>query len=66
MPLTFDHFFRAATGGNTPYDYQRRLVGGESGRTAGGDAGTPCTSRLISIPIGLGRNDGIISRHSTT
>ena len=29
MPLTFDALFHAATGGNTPYGYQRRLASGE-------------------------------------
>jgi hypothetical protein len=51
MPATFDAFFKKATAteqnrdGNAPYDYQRRL--------AGGDAGRPCDSQLISIPTGL-------------
>jgi len=46
MPATFDEFFQAATG-NTPYDYQSRLTGG--------DAGRPCESQLISLPTGLGK-----------
>lgn len=46
MPASFDEFFKAATG-NTPYNYQSRL--------AGGDAGRPCESQLISIPTGLGK-----------
>lgn len=54
MPANFSPFFRAATG-NMPYDYQRRLAYGELGRTAGGDAGRPCESQLISIPTGLGK-----------
>lgn len=66
--MTFDQFFRAATGGNTPYGYQRRLACGEHGRSAdaGGsqisdsasamrEAPFPCTSRLISIPTGPGK-----------
>jgi len=40
---TFDEFFQVATG-NTPYDYQSRL--------AGGDAGLPCESQLIVTPTG--------------
>ena len=51
MPFSFDNFFHAATG-NTPYDYQRRL--------AGGDAGTPCASQLISIPTGLGKTAAVV------
>lgn len=37
MPATFDAFFHAATAteqnpdGNIPYDYQRRLAGGDAG-----------------------------------
>ncbi len=42
MPASFEQFFQAATG-STPYDYQRRL------------AESPCESRLISIPTGLGK-----------
>lgn len=54
MPAKFSPFFRAATG-HTPYDYQCRLACGEQSRTAGGDAGRPCESQLISIPTGLGK-----------
>jgi CRISPR-associated endonuclease/helicase Cas3 len=46
MPATFAAFFRAATG-NAPYAYQVRL--------AGDTAGTPCASKLINIPTGLGK-----------
>ena len=31
MPANFSPFFRDATG-NTPYDYQRRLAGGDADR----------------------------------
>ncbi len=31
MPANFSPFFRAATG-NTPYEYQCRLAGGDVGR----------------------------------
>ena len=44
MSPTFAPIFRATTG-NIPYDYQRRL--------AGGDIGHPCDSQLIAIPTGL-------------
>lgn len=58
MPATFDEFFRAATGGNTPYDYQRRLACGERGTltdAAWFAAGIACQSQLINIPTGLGK-----------
>ena len=45
--MTFDDFFQTATGGRTPYAYQRRLAGDTSGR--------PCESQLISVPTGLGK-----------
>ncbi len=67
MPPTYDTFFQAATG-HAPYAYQRRLACGEHGRTAGGEPSqisnlssamrerpASCTSRLISIPTGLGK-----------
>ena len=44
--MTFEEFFKAATG-HAPYDYQRRL--------AGGGAGRPCESQLINVPTGLGK-----------
>lgn len=47
---TFDSFFKDATG-NLPYDYQRRL--------AGGDAGRACESLLIDIPTGLGKTAAV-------
>ena len=70
MPPRFDTFFQAATSprlageaavtpaGHTPYDYQRRLACGErDGRpeTAWLAGSAPCSSRLISIPTGLGK-----------
>ena len=51
MPTSFDAFFRIATS-NAPYDYQRRL--------AGGDAGAACSSQLIAIPTGLGKTAAVI------
>ena len=48
MPASdFDKFFTAATG-NPPYDYQGRL------------AGSPCESRLINIPTGLGKTAAVV------
>ncbi|MBZ5601828.1 MAG: DEAD/DEAH box helicase [Acidobacteriia bacterium] len=50
MP-NFDRFFSGATG-HEPFDYQRRL--------AGGDSGTACQSRLIDIPTGLGKTAAVV------
>lgn len=58
MSPTFEIFFRRATAtkqnpqGNAPYDYQRRL--------AGGDAGRSCESQLIAIPTGLGKTAAVV------
>jgi len=49
--LSFDTFFQSATG-NTPYDYQSRL--------AGNDSGTTCHSQLINIPTGLGKTAAVV------
>lgn len=49
--MNFDDFFHAGTG-NTPYDYQRRL--------AGGDGGHSCESLLIDIPTGLGKTAAVV------
>ena len=46
MRPTFDVFFHAATRLDLPYDYQRRL--------AGGDTGTLYESQIGLIPTGLG------------
>ena len=51
MPSTFVDFFCNVTG-NTPYDYQRRLAGGDEGRS--------CESQLISIPTGLGKTAAVV------
>jgi CRISPR-associated endonuclease/helicase Cas3 len=52
----FDSFFSSATSSPTetriPYDYQRRL--------AGGDDGVRCESQLISIPTGLGKTAAVV------
>ncbi len=78
MPVNFATFFHAATGlrlngeatappaGHAPYDYQRRLAGGEPSQIS--DAAFPiapafagaCESRLISIPTGLGKTAAIV------
>jgi len=49
--MTFEQFFEAATG-HAPYDYQRRL--------AGGDAGRPCESQPINVPTGLGKTAAVV------
>ena len=49
--MSFTDFFRAATD-NSPYDYQSRL--------AGRDSGTPCNSQLINIPTGLGKTAAVV------
>ncbi|SPE63070.1 CRISPR-associated helicase Cas3 [Verrucomicrobia bacterium] len=43
--MRFREFFKTATGGREPYDYQCRLAEG----------GCRCESRLINIPTGLGK-----------
>ena len=47
--MTFEHFFTTATGGNQPYDYQRRLA-----------EESACQSRLIEIPTGLGKTAAVV------
>ena len=42
--MTFEQFFTTATGGNEPYDYQRRLA-----------PDSACHSRLSESPTGLGK-----------
>ena len=49
--MTFEQFFKAATG-HAPYDYQQRL--------AGGDAGRPCESQFINVPTGLGKTAAVV------
>ena len=49
--MTFEQLFEAATG-HAPYDYQRRL--------AGGDEGCRCKSQLINIPTGLGKTAAVV------
>ena len=42
--MTFEQFFTTATGGNQPYDYQRRLA-----------EDSACQSRLIEILCHFGK-----------
>jgi CRISPR-associated endonuclease/helicase Cas3 len=49
--MNFADFFKAATT-HDPFDYQRRL--------AGSNTGCSCTSRLISVPTGLGKTAGVV------
>ena len=54
-------FFTAV--GNEPYDYQCRLACGERDGKAEKEwlySGQPCTSRLISIPTGLGKTAAVV------
>lgn len=48
MPEDFKAFFSTATGKPEPYDYQSRL------------AESPCESRLISVPTGLGKTAAVV------
>ena len=47
--MTIEQFFTTATGGNPPYDYQRRLA-----------EDSACHSRLILIPTGLGKTAAVV------
>ncbi len=47
--MTYEQFFTTATGGNQPYDYQRRLADDSAGQ-----------SRLIEIPTGLGKTAAVV------
>ncbi len=47
--MTFEQLFTTATGGNQPYDYQRRLA-----------EDSACLSRLIEIPTGLGKTAAVV------
>jgi len=48
--MTFDEFFKNATGGNVPHNWQSGL---------GSDAG--CRNRLIRIPTGMGKTGSVLS-----
>lgn len=59
--MNFETFFRTATGKN-PYPYQGRLACGDSYDPANPTTqttGTPCQSRLIDIPTGLGKTAAV-------
>ena len=61
--FSFDAFFQKVTGKPTPYDYQRRLACGERNDHAETEwlaVGTDCSSRLISIPTGLGKTAAVV------
>lgn len=68
--MNFTEFFQAATrraqasSGFPPYDYQQRLACGEPlENTAGPEwlkSGTECTSKLITIPTGLGKTASVV------
>ena len=47
--MTYAQFFTTATGGNQPYDYQRRLA-----------EDSACQSRLIEIPTGCGKTAAVV------
>jgi hypothetical protein len=49
--MTFEQFFEAATR-HAHYDYQRRLAGGDAGRT--------CESQLINVPTSLGKTAAVV------
>jgi CRISPR-associated endonuclease/helicase Cas3 len=50
--MTFDDFFKAATGHGKPFEYQCRL--------AGGNQGCGCESKLINVPTGLGKTAAVV------
>ena len=50
--MNFDDFFKAATGHDGSFDYQRRL--------AGGNGGGACESKLINVPTGLGKTAAVV------
>jgi hypothetical protein len=47
--MTFEQFLSTTTGGNQPYDYQRRQA-----------EDSACQSRLIEIPTGLGKTAAVV------
>lgn len=54
----FASMFEKATGYKKPHDYQSRLACGDREDKSEDEwlhAGTECTSRLISIPTGMGK-----------
>ena len=61
MNPSYPHFFKAATD-HPPYDWQGRLANGDGYRSndCTTHVGTPCQSRLIDIPTGLGKTDAVV------
>jgi len=58
----FAAFFKVATDHDHPHDYQRRLACGEREDKSDAEwlcSGTECTSRLISIPTGMGKTAAV-------
>ena len=64
----FDNIFKIALTGSKigdlePYEYQTRLACGERNGPPKADwlaSGTPCQSRLIDIPTGLGKTAAVV------
>lgn len=59
MKNSFETFFERATD-HTPYDYQKRLACGELNEGERPNQGSPCVSRLIDIPTGLGKTAAVV------
>lgn len=58
--MNFIDFFQSATG-HPPYGFQCRLAGGDEADPSGYFThGSPCTSKLIDIPTGLGKTAGVV------
>ncbi|HPO38737.1 MAG TPA: DEAD/DEAH box helicase, partial [Kiritimatiellia bacterium] len=58
----FASMFEKATGYKKPHDYQSRLACGDREDKSEDEwlrAGTECTSRLISIPTGMGKTAAV-------
>ncbi|MCI0536979.1 MAG: DEAD/DEAH box helicase [Verrucomicrobiales bacterium] len=60
-PTSFEDFFRSATKGNDPYNYQCRLACGEQNNPSVWlTSGAACKSRLINISTGLGKTAAVV------
>ncbi len=57
--MKFDTFFTAATGFD-PFDYQRRLAGGQRQRNESCEDWLSLRTKLINIPTGLGRTGAVV------
>ena len=60
MHATFETFFRTATGGQTPYAYQRRLAGASEGPAPSGSF--PYLAHLTTIHTGPGETATILRK----